>query len=89
MLKTFITKRRFGGYFTKARALTSRKFLSNPDISIPNLSDKLFFFAHTAPVLIWKSSLKISILFWEFFYLQKKLWLLSWVKRVHPLPDDI
>ena len=59
MLKNVITKRRFGGYFTKARALTSRKFLSNPDISIPNLSDKLFFFAHTAPVLIWKSSLKI------------------------------
>ena len=29
--------------FSKACALTSRKYVSNPDISIPNLSDKLFF----------------------------------------------
>ena len=28
--------------FSKVCALTSRKYVSNPDISIPNLSDKLF-----------------------------------------------
>ena len=30
--------------FSKACALTLRKYVSKPDISIPNLSDKNFFF---------------------------------------------
>ena len=46
--------------FGKECALTSRKYVSNPDISIPNLSDKLnFFFGHTSLFWLWKSSLKI------------------------------
>ena len=38
--------------FSKSCALTSRKYLSKPDISISNLSDKLNFFGRTPPFLL-------------------------------------
>ena len=47
--------------FSIACALTLRKYVSKQDISIPNLSDKLYFFNCTPPLLLQKSSLKIQI----------------------------
>ena len=54
-------KKRLVGSFSKACALTFRKYISKTDVIILNLSDKLNIFGCTLPFLSQKSSLKIWI----------------------------
>ena len=71
--------------FSKVCALTSKKCVSNSDVSIPNFSDKLKFFLDTLLRFCFRRK-ALKSRFSDFLYLQGKLWWLVSVRRVHPFP---